>query len=134
MKQINVSVLAAVANDYFYQEEQLRLFLRTWKPGYLEFKPAKEQVNYVRYSEKSHHTYSALIDMCRLIGVDYNSVVATVKAINRWEKHGGRWDRSTSIGYERAGYDTESRFIRFVCRDDDFFAGHYKSTGRMIKA
>jgi hypothetical protein len=131
LKNINVSVLVEAVNDYFYAEEEYQKFLRTWTGGWWTNKTAEQRENYTRLIERSTLHHNTVIMMCKLINVDLYTVFAMVKAINRWEKHGGKWDRDYCI---HISYKNERNVKHFLSKKDEWETQYYHSTGRKISA
>lgn len=130
MQDYNINVLIEATNDYFYAEEELKRFLKTWVPGWWEDKTAKERENYTKYTERSNEKGRALSMLCKLVDIDMDTLISMCKAINRWERHGGKWDRETCI---HVTYRTENNVKRALSNPDPYdWAGHYRSTGRKI--
>lgn len=128
--KINFNVLFGVVNDYLIGEEEYKLFLRTWTGGWWHDKNEEQRENYTKFYERSTLRCEMVVTMCKLIGADVNSVLAIAKAINRWEKHGGKWDREYCI---HVGLHDE-KIMKFISPDDGWGTRYYTSIGRRISA
>lgn len=121
----NPHVLITYVNDYFYAEEERRLFLRKWKGGWWESKTAQEREDYTKYSERSDKMWDALVSMCQMINIDIDRLLAIVKSINRYDKNHGKYDRNAHIN--------EHKFLKVILISDGWGTKYYFSTGRIIK-
>lgn len=81
---ISLPVLQEIVSDYFYAEEEYRLFMRSWVPGWWECKTAAERENYTKYDCQRDSAWDAVRSACRLIGADLDVVVAIMKSIARY--------------------------------------------------
>ena len=119
----NISVLIEAVNDYFYAEQELKTFLKTWTPGWLESKPAKKRENYAKYTERSQEKSNAVYLLCRLININAETLFAMVKSMNRYERR-MKWQICVHITYRN-----EENVGRFLAKNNaDYY--HYNSTGR----
>ena len=119
----NISVLIEAVNDYFYAEQELKTFLKTWKIGRWESKSAQERETYTHYTERSDGKYNAVYLLCRLINIDAKTLFAMVKSMNRYERL-MKWQICVHITYR-----IEENVSRFLAKKEDSYY-HYKSTGR----
>lgn len=122
----NINTLTEAVNDYFYSEEEMKRFLKTWVPGWWENKTAKQREDYTKYEERNREKYNTVAMLCKLINIDMASLVAMVKGMNRYEKR-TRWEKCVHITYR-----TEENVKRFLAKDDSIgsLRRHYNSTGR----
>jgi hypothetical protein len=123
--KIDALIEATVAT--LQEEEAYKMFLTSWTGGWFESKSPQEQVNYTKYSERESAAWNALQSVCKTIDVDMDTLIPVVKAINRYEKHNGRYDRAIHTCFMRQ----DSFRMMVAKRDWDY--GHYQSTGRKIK-
>lgn len=129
----NLSALHQAVNDYFYAEEEYQKFLKTCTPGDMEYKTGKERQDYTKYLERAQGAWNTIIMMCKLVGVDSNALIPIIKAINRWERNHGKWDRC--FHWSSIRYSSDENFRKNISAIEDFFDDkHYLSTGRKIKA
>lgn len=63
--------------------------------------------------------------MCRLLDIESDSLIAMVKAMNRYEKR-ERW--------QVCAHADEDKATRFLTKDDGWGTRYYTSTGRKISA
>lgn len=131
MKEFDISVLIQATNDYFEAEQDRKIFLRNWTGGWWEGKTAKECEEYTKHEERSTERWNAVCMMCRLVGVDLDTLVSMVKAINRWESHSGKWDRPYCI---HVSWRDERATRQALEKPDPWETQYYHSTGRKICA
>ena len=129
-------VLVEMAQEYLEAERSYRDFIAQHKNQYgsLVLGSADDRVSYWVKDKESSCAGSALSTACRLVGADVNTVIATAKAMNRFEKR-ERWQvcahRPTGWcsrcgEYGEYGEDRVRRFFAAREWDADFF----QSTGR----
>lgn len=125
MTSYNLNVLIEAVNDYFYAEQDLKIFLKTWTPGWWESKAAEERERYVKHTERSQEKYNAIFLLCKLVNVDIKALFAIVRCMNRYERL-TRWEKSLHITNR-----IEENVRRFLVIVDKYgYEHHYKSTGR----
>lgn len=129
-------VLVEMAQEYLEAERSYRDFIAQHKNQYgsLVLGSADDRVSYWVKDKESSCAGSALSTACRLVGADVNTVIATAKAMNRFEKR-ERWQVCAHLPtgwcsrcgeYEEYGEDRVRRFFAAREWDADFF----QSTGR----
>ena len=129
-------VLVEMAQEYLEAERSYRDFIAQHKNQYgsLVLGSADDRVSYWVKDKESSCAGSALSTACRLVGADVNTVIATAKAMNRFEKR-ERWQVCAHLPtgwcsrcgeYEEYGEDRVRRF--FAAREWD--ADFLQSTGR----
>ena len=131
LENIKIPILIQAVNEYFYAEEEYQKFLKTLVSGWWLDKNPEQHESYTMHYERSTLHCNTVTMMCKLIGVDIDSVLSMVKAINRWEKHGGKWDRDYCI---HICYENERNIKRFLTPKDVWETQYYQSTGRRISA
>lgn len=127
-------VLVEMAQGYLEAERDYREFINTHKDEYgtLQLLSTEENVNYWVKEKECYGFWSALCSACRLVNADILTVVATGKAMNRYEKR-NKWQVCAylptglcSACYWDYGEDRVTRF--FAAQDPDKEC--YQSTGR----
>lgn len=132
----NPVVLVEMAQEYLEAERSYRDFVAQHKNQYgsLVLGSTDDRVSYWVKDKESSCTGSALSTACRLVGADVNTVIATAKAMNRFEKR-ERWQVCAHLPtgwcslcgeYGEYGEDRVRRFFASREWDADFF----QSTGR----
>lgn len=121
----NPHVLITYVNDCFYAEQELQQFLKSWTGGWWLHKTAQEREDYTKYNERSNYMWRALTDICRMLGIDQERLIAIVKAMNRYEKNQLKYDRCVHIN--------EKQFLKAVLVSDAWEKQYFKSTGRRMK-
>lgn len=79
-------------------------------------------------SERSSQKWSSVAEICNLLGIDQDRLIAATKSISRWEENHGHYDRVVHVCKDNSD---GRRLARFLCKDEN--SRYYKSTGR-IKA
>jgi hypothetical protein len=123
MTSYNVNTLIEAVNEYFYSEEELKRFLKTWVPGWWESKTPKQREDYTKYTERNNEKYNTVHMLCKLINIDLAALVAMVKGMKRYEKR-TRWENCVHINYR-----IEENVKRFLAKGDRI-EKYYTSTGR----
>lgn len=123
------TVLQEAVTDYLYEEEERRCFLKTWNGGWWESKTAKEREDYTKHEERTNGKWNTVTMMCRMLDVDVDRVIPIVKAISRYEKNHGKYDRCFHFDWRYGEYPVK-RFISNEWKEKQ----HYESTGRRIIA
>ena len=129
-------VLVEMAQEYLEAERSYRDFIAQHKNQYgsLVLGSADDRVSYWVKDKESSCAGSALSTACRLVRADVNTVIATAKAMNRFEKR-ERWQVCAHLPtgwcsrcgeYGEYGEDRVRRFFAAREWDADFF----QSTGR----
>ena len=121
----NVRALLDMAQEYLNAENEYRVFLLTFKGGWVPSMKPEEYGDYCKKEAASNYTYDALRNACKIISADMATVLATAKAINRYEKR-ERWQVCAHIPGTCYGEERVRRFFS----EGDGWAGHYHSTGR----
>lgn len=81
--------------------------------------------------ERVSRLSSSLADICDLLNINQERLIAMTKSIQRWEKHGGRYDRCLNL-YVFCDEADSLRIARFIGNPKDEWYGHYRSTGRKM--
>lgn len=89
-----------------------RLYIRQWQP------------------EKSGTTGSILADICAMLNINQELLVAAVKSMQRKERHNGRWDNPNYTCWMNE--DDKKRLARFLSneRGESGVYPWFSSTGR----
>ena len=119
----NVRALLDMAQEYLNAENEYRTFCLTFKGGWVPNLEPSEYGDYIRKEAASTYTWRALKSACEVISADVDAVVATAKAMNRYEKR-ERWQVCAHIGW-----DNEDNVRRFLAATDGW-RGYFHSTGR----
>lgn len=131
MKSYDIETLVSAVQDYFIAKEDWQMFLKTWIPGWWEDKTAEQREMYIKLSERYNAAHNAVITICKLVDIDFNTLMAIVKAIARHEKNHGKYDRC--IHYTHRDSNAFRRIIDDSW-DKKWLSGYYQSTGRKIAA
>lgn len=126
-------ILVETAQEYLEAEREYQEFVRTHKNEYgtLQLLSADKEISYHVKEKETSCTWYALRDACRMVNADIMTVVATAKAMNRYEKR-NKWQ---VCAYLPTGWcpecrgDGENRVLRFFAAQDPD-AECYQSTGR----
>lgn len=80
-------------------------------------------------SEKSGATGSILADICAMLDINQELLVAAVKSMQRKERHNGRWDNPNYTCWMNE--DDKKRLARFLSNEKGEFGVHpwFSSTG-----
>lgn len=119
----NVKALLDMAQEYLNAENEYRVFLLTFKGGWV---PSTKPEEYGEYSHKetaSTCTAYALRCACEVVSADMDAVIAMAKAMNRYEKR-ERWQVCAHLGWR-----DENHARRFLAKPDEW-TGYFRSTGR----
>ena len=124
--EYNVKALLDMAQEYLTAENEYRLFLRTWKGGWVPSMDPEKYGEYVRRDVMTSATYDALRSACKVVDADLDSVITTAKAMNRYERR-ERWQVCAHVGYR-----DEDPLRRFLASPNEWETKYYRSTGRPI--
>ncbi|MDF2499335.1 MAG: hypothetical protein K0Q77_49 [Anaerosporomusa subterranea] len=123
MANYKLNVLIEAVNEYFYAEQELKIFLKTWVPGWWESKTAKEREDYTKYTERSQEKYNTVNMLCKLINIDMKDLFSIIKCMNRYERL-TKWEKCLHISHL-----IDENVRRFLAISDEL-EHYYKSTGR----
>ena len=121
----NVKSLLDMAQEYLNAENEYRVFLLTFKGGWVPSMKPEEYGEYRHKETASTCTAYALRCACEVVSADVNAVIAMAKAMNRYEKR-ERWQVCAHLPRDYYGDD---RVRRFLAKPDEW-AGYFRSTGR----
>lgn len=126
-------ILMEMAQEYLEAEREYREFIRTHKNEYgdLQLLSTEEHINYWIKEKESSNFWSALSNACRLVNADIVTVIATAKAMNRYEKQ-NKWQVCACLptGWCSACCEYgEYRVLHFFAAQNSD-AECYQSTGR----
>ena len=133
----NPEILVEMAQEYLNAENDARIFYRQHRPfpgAMLDLRTVEDRASYERHDKESSCTWSAFVSACRLVNADPDAVMATVKAMNRYEKR-ERWQVCAHLptGWcsdcGEYGEYGEDRVRRFFANGDEW-RGYFRSTGR----
>ena len=130
----NPEVLVGLAQDFINAENDARIFYRKHRPfpgETLVLHTVEDQLSYARHEKESSCTWSAFVNACKLVNADSSIVMATVKAMNRYERR-NRWQVCARLpsGYNwRKGEEYEDTLRRFWSVPDPD-AAYFQSSGR----
>lgn len=119
----DIRALLDMAQEYLNAENEYRLFLTTYKGGYVRNMDPEIYGDYCHKEAKSTCAYDALRSACKVVFADMDKVIATAKAMNRFEKR-ERWQVCAHIGWR-----DEDNIRRFFSEDDGL-QNYFRSTGR----
>ena len=122
----DVKPLLDMAQAFLTAEEDYRRFCLTFKGGWVANIPAEEYGEYIRKESASSYTWSALRDACKVVSADMSAVIATAKAINRYEAR-ERWQVCV---FHPEPYRSDADRLRRFWASGDEWRGHFHSTGR----
>ena len=122
-KNYNVKSLLDMAQEYLNAENEYRVFLLTFKGGWVPSMKPEEYGEYRHKETASTCTAYALRCACEVVDADMDAVIAMAKAMNRYEKR-ERWQVCAHLGWR-----DEDRARRFLAKPDEW-AGYFRSTGR----
>lgn len=82
-------VLVDIANNWIYEENEQHLFWRKHRPNpgaLLDLNTESDRIDYHTHYERASATWYSFAYACKLVHANPETVLATVKAINRYEK------------------------------------------------
>ena len=121
----NVKALLDMAQEYLNAENEYRVFLLTFKGGWVPSMKPEEYGEYRHKETASTCTAYALRCACEVVSADTDAVIAMAKSMNRYEKR-ERWQVCAHLPRDYYGDD---RVRRFLAKPDEC-AGYFRSTGR----
>lgn len=121
----NVKALLDMAQEYLNAENEYRVFLLTFKGGWVPSMKPEEYGEYRHKETASTCTAYALRCACEVVSADMDAVIAMAKSMNRYEKR-ERWQVCAHLPRDYYGDD---RVRRFLAKPDEW-AGCFRSTGR----
>ena len=124
-KNYNVKSLLDMAQEYLNAENEYRVFLLTFKGGWVPSMKPEEYGEYRHKETASTCTAYALRCACEVVSADTDAVIAMAKSMNRYEKR-ERWQVCAHLPRDYYGDD---RVRRFLAKPDEC-AGYFRSTGR----
>ena len=124
-KNYNVKSLLDMAQEYLNAENESRVFLLTFKGGWVPSMKPEEYGEYRHKETASTCTAYALRCACEVVSADMDAVIAMAKSMNRYEKR-ERWQVCAHLPRDYYGDD---RVRRFLAKPDEW-AGCFRSTGR----
>ena len=97
----------------------------------LDLRTVEDHASYERHDKESSCTWSAFVSACRLVNADPNAVMATVKAMNRYEKR-ERWQVCAHLpsGYDWHNHEDRKDTLRRFWSAPDPDTDYFQSTGR----
>lgn len=119
----NVKSLLDMAQEYLNAENEYRVFLLTFKGGWVPSTKPEEYGEYRHKETASTCTAYALRCACEVVSADMDAVIAMAKAMNRYEKR-ERWQVCAHLGWR-----DENHARRFLAKPDEW-TGYFRSTGR----
>ena len=127
-------ILVEMAQEYLNAENDARIFYRRHRPfpGLpLVLQTEESRISYERHDKESSCTWSAFVSACRLVNADPDAVMATVKAMNRYEKR-ERWQVCAHLpsGYDWHNHEDRKDTLRRFWSAPDPDADYFQSTGR----
>jgi len=126
-------ILVEMAQEYLQAEEALRVFVKkhTPFPGYCDLTSRSDESEYWRLDKESSCTWDALRSACRMVDTDMETVLSTVKAMNRYEKR-ERWQVCAHLpsGYDWHNHEDRTDTLRRFWSVRDWDADCFQSTGR----
>ncbi|MET0017130.1 hypothetical protein [Oscillibacter sp.] len=132
MNRINIEALRQIAADAFAASEELKLFSKSLTSHYAADWTREQYARYWKLDGVEYARWDALRGACSLIGAEQSAVVAFFKAVNRYEKHRGRWDRCIWSVKQSGTYDSAELFQSLTSEDGELGRQYYQSTGRPI--
>ena len=130
----NPEILVEMAQEYLNAENDARIFYRRHRPfpgALLDLPTVEDRACYERHDKKTSCTWSAFVSACRLVNADPDAVLATVKAMNRYEKR-ERWQVCAHLpsGYDWHNYEDRKDALRRFWSAPNVGADFFQSTGR----
>lgn len=119
----NVKALLDMAQEYLNAENEYRVFLLTFKGGWVPSTKPEEYGEYRHKETASTCTAYALRCACEVVSADMDAVIAMAKAMNCYEKR-ERWQVCAHLGWR-----DENHARRFLAKPDEW-TGYFRSTGR----
>ena len=119
----NVKALLDMAQEYLNAENEYRVFLLTFKGGWVPSTKPEEYGEYPHKETANTCTAYALRSACEVVSADMDAVIAMAKAMNRYEKR-ERWQVCAHLGWR-----DENHARRFLAKPDEW-TGYFRSTGR----
>ena len=130
----NPEILVSMAQEYLYAENEARIFYKKHRPypnSTLVLLTAEDRITYASHDKETTCIWSAFVDACKLDNADPDTVMGTVKAMNRFEKR-VRWAVCAHLpgGYDWHNHEDRQDTLRrfWTVRDPD--VDYFQSTGR----
>lgn len=71
-----------------------------------------------------------LADICAMLDINQERLIAAVKSMQRKERHNGRWDNpNLTCWMERVD---KEHLLHYIQNGDEYLSTHFKSTGRKM--
>ena len=115
-KNYNVKSLLDMAQEYLNAENEYRVFLLTFKGGWVPSMKPEEYGEYRHKETASTCTAYALRCACEVVSADMDAVIAMAKSMNRYEKR-ERWQVCAHLPRDYYGDD---RVRRFLAKPDEW--------------
>lgn len=132
----NPEILVNMAQEYLAAENDARIFCRRHRPSpgaLLDLRDSEDRITYERHDTKTTCTWFAFVDACRLVSADPDTVMGTVKAMDRYERR-TQYQVCARLpsGYDYHNYEDRIDTLRRFWAVPDGDAGCFQSTGRRM--
>jgi len=112
----NPEMLMYMAQEYLNAENDACIFYRRHRPFpgvMLDLTTSKDREDYCTHDARTPYTWRAFIDACRLVNADPDTVMGTVKAMNRYERR-ERWEVCARLpsGYDWYNHEDRGETLR----------------------
>ena len=129
-KNYNVKSLLDMAQEYLNAENEYRVFLLTFKGGWVPSMKPEEYGEYRHKETASTCTAYALRCACEVVSADMDAVIAMAKSMNRYEKR-ERWQVCAHLpsGYDWHNHEDRKDTLRRFWSTPDPDTDYFQSTG-----
>ena len=135
----DVEKLVSIVAEYLEAVEENKKFnlelrkQKGWMPDTCIWIPSLDGSNACRLGElygREQQRSFVLADICAMLDIDQDRLIAAVKSMQRKERHNGRWDNPDLTCW--MGQDDKKRLCRFLSneRGESDYHPWYSSTGR----
>ena len=114
----DTKVLYDIACDCIYAENEQRRFWRKHRPAPdapINLRTESDKIDYYRHDEATNALWYSFSRACKMVHADPGTVLATVKAMNRYEKR-VKWQVCAHLpeyGYDNSYTPADERLRRF---------------------
>ena len=132
---MTIDILINVVSDAMEATQEYRAFCRKlhtkhkmplestiWIPSL----PGNDAYRLGELYERESARWASVTQICQLVGLDQDLLIATVKSIKRWEAHGGLYDRSLCLQITAVRERVPRSLSDKNCEDK-----YFQSTGRL---
>ena len=133
----DVEKLVSIVAEYLEAVEENKKYnmalrkKKGWMPKTCIWIPSLDGSSAYRLGElygREQQRSFVLADICAMLDINQDRLVAAVKSMQRKEKHNGRWDNPNLTCW--MGWEDKERLRRFIQNRDSYASTCFQSTGR----